>query len=163
MKKGILIVCLCFCVFILFGCSSKPSKVNVDITPENFKKYFTVSLDLSNEKQDTSLSYMGMNWYDFTGDLSLSINSKFPCEIHNVEFSITAEGGASTKGFVGKKENVTFKGTIPQNGSYSSTKHVSIEVASELADGLTYSEYDLNINSVSGFIVIDSKDAESIK
>ena len=179
MKKVLLSICLCLCVFILFGCSSNtpatpteaptatpteaPSTVSVDITPENFKKYFTISLEKSNEKQENSLSYMGMNWYDFSCDLTLSINSKFPCEFHNVEFSITAEGGASRDGLVGKEKNVTFTGTIPQNGVYTTKKEVKIDVTGDILDGITYSEYALKIDKASGFIVLDARDVESIK
>ena len=188
MKKGLLVICLCLCAFILFGCSSNtpappteaptaaptevpteaptdtpaptPNTVSVDITPENFKQYFDVSVDVSNQNVSNESYSFGVKSLDLSGSVTLSIVSKIPCELHNVQFSITATGGAYIGMTNMEEKNLSFSGTIPQSGSYTSSKQVSFP-------GLTWvgSDYEVKyycfsdaIKSASGFIVIDPRD-----
>lgn len=104
-----------------------------------------------------------MDWYDVIGDVTLRIDSKYPCDINNVSFSITANGGAATGMLVGKEQKLSFKGTMPQSGSYSSTKNVKIDVGGlgPVYDGLKYNEYDIEIRQAAGTISLKNVGATS--
>ncbi len=178
MRKVLLIFCLCLCIFILFGCSNSPtatptntpiptdipaptsSTVSVDITPENFEKYFDVSVDVSNQSTSNESYSFGVKSLDLSGNVTLTITSKIPCELHNVQFSITATGGSYIGMTNMNEKNLSFRGTMPQSGSYSSSKQVSFS-------GLTWvgSDYEIKyycfsdaIKLASGFIVVDVRD-----
>ena len=130
-----------------------PTAVEIQITPENFNDYFAVSVEVSKFSLDKTLSYMGLDYYDASGGVTLRIDAKSKFDMDNVSFTIVANGGASYKGLVAKEENIQFRGIMPQSGTYESSKKVTIDVGGVvLIDGLTYNNWSLTITNASGTI-----------
>ncbi len=172
-KRIALILCLCLCVCLIAGCSNNNSNnsssgsntaenaktVKVEITPENFKKYFDVSIDVSNQSTSNEDYSFGAKSFDLSGNVSFSIVAKYPCELHDVNFSITATGGTYIGMTNMDEKNLSFTGTIPQSGSYSTSKQVSFHIGASVGDyEIKYYLFSSAINQAGGYIVINSDD-----
>ena len=83
----------------------------IEITPENFSQYFSISCDVINEKRTGSITSWG---FTASGNVKITIDAKEPCEIHDISFSIKAYTNAG---------DVSFNGVMPQNASFSSTSN----------------------------------------
>ncbi len=137
----------------------------VDITPENFSQYFAWSLTVQDFNKESQDSLTGLPVYDISGDVQLSIESRYPCELHGIEFTfnVSADLSWTWSGFrhsEEKPQSLSFSGIIPQSGSYFSHQNVMFKNKVQSLNSydridLTYSEHP---DAVTGYILIDSRD-----
>ena len=122
----------------------------IEITADNFLDYFNVSASSSNVSlTNKSQDWMGITSYKYSGNVDMTIEARYPCEIHNVSFNAQVEAylGASSG-----SRYPQFNGVISQSGSYSSSNSISWETKYSMEDHITV--MSPIITTASGYIVI---------
>lgn len=148
--------CILFIVVFSMLLSASAFAERIHITPNNFSNYFAVSVEVTNYQTKRLPNYGTLlTESNHSCDLTLRVDAKYPCDIYNVTFSITAEGGLSTGSYTiidNCRDDKVFRGNIPQGGSFFSSQQANVRQYDMLP---TYGmSYHAKVTSADGYIEI---------
>lgn len=95
MKKIRNIFCLLLLMSILLSgisiAETTNEKTKIQITPENFSKYFALQFDKRVTSEAWSSRFVPGKFYDVECDITATVTALIPCEIYDFSFAVDAE------------------------------------------------------------------------